>query len=364
MVFELVTSHGDSHAVGAANFSRLASDARSHAELVARVFMGTRLQCAQCHDHPLDRWKQDDYHGLAAIFAGIERGRFVQFRSRGQVTNLKTMQPARPRIPGVETLTGEALNDLGVQAFAEWVIASDNPYTDRAMVNRIWAAMMGRGLIHPVDDLRETNPATHPELLEQLVDYYRSSGYRLRPLLREIALSEAYSRSGSGTGWKAELVAEGVRRLMEPEVLFDAVRDVLEVPSIDPMTGEPLQAVHLLDPSVPNESLDILGRCNRPERCNAMDSSIGLERQLHWIQGEIVQLPLMSQQTFFDRCLEQGLHDRHILTLAYRKVYARFPNDEELSYWLAEITNLKSDRRGWYQDWLASLLSSSEFLYR
>jgi hypothetical protein len=139
---------------------------------------------------------------------------------------------------------------------------------------------------------------------------------------------------------------------------------VLEVPSIDPMTGEPLQAVHLLDPSVPNESLDILGRCNRPERCSAMDSSFGLERQLHWIQGEIVQLPLMSQQTFFDRCLEQGLHDQHILTLAYRKVYARFPSDEELSYWLAEIPNVGPDRRAWYQDWLASLLSSSEFLYR
>jgi hypothetical protein len=364
MAYELLTSHGDSHSVGAANFSRLASDSRSHAELVARVFMGTRLQCANCHDHPLDRWKQDDYHGLAAIFAGIDRGRIVQFRSRGQVTNLKTMQPAQPRIPGVEYLTGKALNDLGVQTFAEWVVNNDNPYTDRAMVNRIWEAMMGRGLIHPVDDLRDTNPATHPELLEKLIVFYRSSGHRLRPLLREIALSQAYSRSGNASGSKADLYASGVRRMMEPEVLFDAVHDVLEVPSFHPKTGKRFQAIRLLDPSIPNESLEILGRCNRPERCSTLDSSFGLERQLHWIQGEIVQSPLMSRQTFFDQCIEQGIDDRSILSLAYKKLYARLPQDDEISLWLGDIPNTEPERRAWYQDWLASLLSSSEFLYR
>jgi hypothetical protein len=366
MVRELLTSSGDSHSIGAANFSRLAGDPRNHAEVVARTFMGVRLQCANCHDHPFDRWTQDDYHGLAAVFAGIDRGRVVRLGSRGEVTNLKTMQAARPRIPGVRFLESADLHDLGVDAFAEWLVDPDNPVLARVMVNRIWCEMMGRGLVHPIDDFRETNPASHPQLLERLAAYYRSEGYRVRPLLRRIALSRVYSRSSveMEPGASEVFYHCGIARPMEPEVLFDAVHDVLEVPSIDPRHGNRFRAVQWIDANVSNESLDILGRCSRPERCNVSARSFGLERQLHWLQGDLVQRPLLSGSTFFDRFIESGADDRTIIENAYRRVYCRFPSPTEIDLWLPQVPTSASQRREWYQDWVWSLLSSSEFMNR
>jgi hypothetical protein len=366
MVHELLTSSGDSHAIGPANFSRLAGDPRSHAEVVARTFMGVRLQCANCHDHPFDRWTQDDYHGLAAVFAGIDRGRVVRLGSRGEVTNLKTLQAARPRIPGVRFLEAAELHDLGVDAFAEWLVDPDNPVLARVGVNRIWCEMMGRGLVHPIDDFRETNPASHPQLLERLAAYYRSEGYRLRPLLRQIALSRVYSRSDVETepGASHVFYHSGIARPMEPEVLFDAVHDVLEVPSIDPTHGNTFRAVQWIDANASNESLDILGRCSRPERCNASAGSFGLERQLHWLQGDLVQQPLLSGSTFFDRLIESGADDRMIIENAYRRVYCRLPSPTEIDLWLPQVPTSAIERREWYQDWVWSLLSSSEFMYR
>jgi hypothetical protein len=364
MARELLTSSGDSHRVGAANFARLSGDPRSHAEVVARTFMGVRLQCANCHDHPFDRWTQDDYHGLAAVFAGIDRGRVVRLGSRGEVTNLKTMQAARPRIPGVRFLESADLHDLGVDAFAQWLVDPDNPVLARVMVNRIWHAMLGRGLVHPIDDFRETNPATHPELLEQMAAFYRANHYRLRPLLREIALSRVYARSGGASGVHDPFYASGMRRALEPEVLFDAIHDVLGTPAIDTSTGAAYRAVLWMDANLSNESLDILGRCSRPERCGNSIESFGLERQLHWLQGDLLQIPLTSGTTFFDRLIDLGVEDRKILDIAYRRVYARLPSADEREHWLEEIPASARQRKEWYQDWVWSLLSSSEFMHR
>src|SRR5262249_38493032 len=104
----LLTATGDSHVIGPANFARMSADARGEAELVSQAFLGTRMQCANCHNHPLDRWTQDDYHGLAAVFARLERGREVRLSARGGVTNLRTGEPAIPRIPGERNLAPDA----------------------------------------------------------------------------------------------------------------------------------------------------------------------------------------------------------------------------------------------------------------
>ena len=189
---ELLMSTGDSHIVGPANFARMSPNARAQAELVSQVFLGARLQCANCHNHPLDRWTQDDYHGLAAVFARLERGRIVSVAARGAVTNLRTGEPAIPRLPGVRYLDPDA--DCRA-AFTDWLTAADNPYFSRALVNRLWQAMFGRGLVEPVDDLRGTNPATHPELLDRLATDFVEHGYDLRHTLRRIATSETFGRS-------------------------------------------------------------------------------------------------------------------------------------------------------------------------
>ena len=156
--------------------------------------MGVRIGCANCHNHPLDRWTQDDYHGLAAIFARMDRGPIVRELPRGEVTHPRTGEPAVPRLPG-----GPALDPDGDprRALADWLTDDENPYFARAAVNWLWAAMFGRGLVEPVDDMRATNPATHPELLDALAADFVAHGYDLRHTLRLIATSATYARGGA-----------------------------------------------------------------------------------------------------------------------------------------------------------------------
>ncbi|MGN6544237.1 MAG: DUF1549 domain-containing protein, partial [Aureliella sp.] len=159
MATDLLTATGDAHAIGPANFGRMFGDARQQAELAGELLLGVRLGCANCHNHPLDRWTQDDYHGLAAIFARLERGRYVKWASRGAVTNPRTGEPAIPRIPGDRYLEPDSDHRADL---ARWLTEEGKHSFAKATVNRLWQAMFGRGLVEPTDDLRDTNPATHP----------------------------------------------------------------------------------------------------------------------------------------------------------------------------------------------------------
>src|SRR5690606_32718278 len=156
----LIESVGDTHQVGPAGFHRLAGDARLEGELVSETLMGVRLRCANCHSHPLDRWTQEDYHGLAAVFAPLERGQIVKLNPLAQVINPRTGYAAVAQIPGGRQLQA---NGETRARFAEWLTEKSNPYFRRAIVGRLWQVMMGRGLVEPVDDLRATNPPSHPE---------------------------------------------------------------------------------------------------------------------------------------------------------------------------------------------------------
>lgn len=385
MVRELLTSDGDSHQVGPANFVRLTNDPRSHAELVANVFMGTRMQCANCHNHPFDRWTQDDYHGLAAIFAGTERGRIVRHSGRGQVTNLRTREPALPRIPGfkyIDAPGNERMEQTAnsekvsvekpnrkdrVEQFADWLTQEDNPLLAKVMANRLWRAMMGRGLVEPSDDFRETNPPSHPELLHRLAQEYRESGYQLRPLLMQIALSDAYGRTSqsSESPIDASFFAVAMRKSLPPEVLLDAVHDALGVGIQDAKSGGATRAVRWIDPSEPNSTLDILGRCSRGTVCGDTVPATGLSAQLHWMNGDVVNSPLLSGKTFFDPMLASDAPARRIIETAYLRILSREPTVSELEHWEkampAASPEQRAARQAWVQDWIWSMLSTSEF---
>lgn len=255
MVREMLTATGDSHVVGASNFTRTAKDTRLHAELVGSVFMGTRIQCENCHNHPFSSWTQDDYHGLAAIFSRLERGRFVQVKKMGAVTNLRTGEAATPRIPGLRDLEDV---DSALEQFANWLLQRDNPHFAKATVNWLWEAMMGRGLVVGVDDFRETNPPTHARLLERLAQDFVDHGCDLRRTLGWIAKSEAYARSRGNQPNAKELEAwygAAVSRPLIPEVLLDAIDDVLLTPEVR-QSQKQKRAIELLDPGIPSPELD------------------------------------------------------------------------------------------------------------
>lgn len=180
--------------------------------------MGVRLRCANCHNHPLDKWTQDDYHGLAAIFAKIDGDQVVALKPSAEVIHPETREMAIPRIPGEAYLPTNS-ND-GRYELVEWLINTENPYFAKAIVSRLWKAMMGRGLVEPVDDFRSTNPATHPELLTALADDFVAHGYNMRRTLKQIALSDAYARSSNAIPQNKpddKFYSHAIRKTLSPE---------------------------------------------------------------------------------------------------------------------------------------------------
>lgn len=359
----LLTAVGDTHQIGPANFARSSSDARSQAELVSQVFMGTRLQCANCHNHPLDRWTQDDYHGLAAVFARLERGQVVQLANRGAVTNVRTGEPAIPRIPGVKYLP---VDEDGRQPLADWLTSADNPYFAKSLVNRLWRGALGRGLVEPADDLRDTNPATHPELLDQLAQDFIDHGYDLRHTLRLIVTSATYARSGMTDNTNLDddrFYSHAMKRPLEPEVLADALYDATGVSDSYGDLPPGTRAVQLVNVLTPSEALDALGRCSRKESCEGVTVSGALPTKLHQLNGELVNRKVSSKASYLHRLLSQNASDAQIIEEIYLRSLSRYPNQAELEYWLKQIVAAGVEQRSnRLEDLQWGILNCSEFV--
>ena len=359
---ELLVATGDSHAVGPANFARTVNDARGQAELVGEFFLGARLGCANCHDHPLDRWTQDDYHGLAAVFAKLDRGRIVRNTARGEVTNLRTGEPAIPRIPGVRHLDTAA---DPIETTADWLTSAANPWFARAAVNRLWQAMFGRGLVEPVDDLRTSNPPTHPVLLDQLAQDFAQHGYDLRHTLRQIALSRTFARSQQPTAESAaddRYYSHSLRRPVMPEVLADALADATDVR--DSFGNDNVQrALQLIDPLSKAPSLDILGRCSRAGGCNDRNSSGGLATQLHLLNGDLINRKLTAVEGRLQKMIGTGSTNEQIVREFYLRGLSREPTNAELEHWLRALrSENEHERKARCEDFVWSLLCSRDFV--
>ncbi|MEM9659494.1 MAG: DUF1553 domain-containing protein, partial [Planctomycetota bacterium] len=362
LAWSLLTATGDAHKVGPANFTRMASDARQHAELASRAFMGVRLQCANCHNHPLDRWTQDDYHGLAAVFARLDRGRQVKALARGDVTNPRTGDPAVPRLPGFADIDPDSDRPA---AFARWLTQPENPYFSRALVNRLWHSMFGRGLVEPVDDLRATNPPSHPELLDRLAADFIDHGCDIRGTLRMIALSDCYGRDNQPLPQNrddARFYSHAWQRPLSAEVLADAIACATGV--AEPYGDQPLgvRAVQLYDPQTPSATLDILGRCSREEACESGSAPRGLPARLHLLNGRLVNGKLRDDRGRLMRLIAEGRSNEQIVTEFYLCALSRYPSKAEFDYWDAQLPPRGStQRRDALEDFAWALLNSSEF---
>ena len=207
MAAELVTAQGSIYTTGPANFFRVATNPEDLAETTAQVFMGVRLQCAKCHHHPFESYGQDDYYGLAAYFARIRTKASQEFGLFGkeQVVFVseagEVRQPRSGKVMPPRPLNASPSDDPSDRrrALARWLTAADNPWLARNVVNRYWGYLMGRGLINPIDDLRETNPASNPELLDAISKRFVDDGFDLKKLLRLIMTSRVYGLSALPT---------------------------------------------------------------------------------------------------------------------------------------------------------------------
>ena len=365
---EMIAASGDSHEHGPAAFHRNAADARGQAEYVAESLLGIRLRCANCHNHPLDRWTQDDYHGLAAIFAGLDRGRIVTFKPGGEVVHPTTGQAAAPRLPGERFLSAK-----GDQrpALAQWIISRQNRRFAKAQVNRLWQSLFGRGLIEPIDDVRDTNPPTHPALLERLAADFVQHDCNLRHTLRLLAGSAAYQRGSkapAGAESDNRYYSHALRRTLPPEVLVDAIGDAVGVPSQfrdlrgEPVPGSP-RAIGLYAPHLASSVLGPLAACDPRGNCAAGDSTStlnDLDVQLHWINGPLVNARLTNAGSEMARLARTNLSTRKLLDEYYLRTLCRLPTAAEVAFWLPKLQGTSRHKK--CEDLAWALLSCRDFI--
>jgi len=368
IVSELLNALGNIQEDGPANFLTLAGDPRDFSEHVSRMFLGSRLGCARCHAHPSDRWTQEDYHALAAYFARVGRdGDTIRVRAQGEVDHPKTGLPVPPKplgAPRPHAFIAPDGADPRRAEFAAWLTTPTNPLFARAFVNRIWKHCFGRGLVEPVDDLRPTNPSSHPELLEELARDFAQHGFDLRQLLRTITSSRTYQLAATSIDSNRiddRLFSHAYPREMPAPVFLDIIAQATGVPHAFEGFPPSTRAIQLPSPQTPSPTLDILGRCARDRACESSGrSGGGLARALHLINGSWVHSKLSGG--ILDQLLERNTSTPDLIAELYRRTLSRPPSESEISEGSRRIDD-SPHRRESAQDLLWALLNCREFAF-
>jgi hypothetical protein len=388
---DLIAAHGSTYAEPPANFYRALRDPQARAEAVAQVFLGVRLQCARCHNHPFDRWTQDDYYGLAAFFPRVQY-RVVENRRRdnldthefdgeqvvwlareGEVKHPRTGAVVRPRLPG----SAEAIDPDSdrLRALADWVARPDNPYFARAQVNRVWYHLMGRGLVDPLDDFRASNPPANGPLLDALTADFVAHHFDLRHLVRTILESRTYQLSAvpNDTNRDDETnFSHALVRGLQAEQLLDALGAVTGAPVKFSGFPEGTRAGELPGVRGPRERrtadgerfLRAFGKPERSLTCEcerSEDTTLGQAFQM--MSGELLQRLLSEPDNRLGRLLKSGRPDRDIVEELYLAALSRPPSEKERRAAEALLARAK-DRRAALEDLAWGLLNAKEFLLR
>jgi hypothetical protein len=376
VVSTLLTAVGDPNDLetgGPVNYAMDAPEANVQAELTAQRFLGLRLRCAQCHDHPFDIWTQDDYYGLASFFAKVERsngrammGRVtVTINPKGQVIHLRTKQPSSPRLLDGKAVTVAAKDDPR-KALAAWITAPDNPYFARAMANWVWAQLFGKGLVDPPDDMSRSNPPVHPELLDALGRHFVASKYDLRELIGTIACSETYGLSSAtvpGNERDTRLFSHHLPRPLTAHQMADALAQATDVPNRYPGAEPTRRAIQVPDPMTASSILDTFGRCSRVSVCASTPAPpLSLRQALLLIGGDVIESKVSSINGYLASALKLELEPEELVENLYYRTVCRPPTAEELSHWAAEL-KAASSRREAAEDLFWALLNSREFAF-
>ena len=305
VVRELLTASGNTYANPPANFYRAAKDPLALAESTAQLFLGVRMQCAKCHNHPSEKWTQDDYYGLAAVFARVGRkpaagvlpkdaatsAEVILSLRAGEVSQPRTSKVMKPRFP----LAGDQDVPAGTDrraAFADWLTKPGNEFFAKSVANRVWFHLMGRGIVDPVDDFRESNPAANDELLAALATDFTKAGFKLRPLVRTIMASRTYQLAAEPNETNADdakYFSHATTKLLTAEQLLDALGDVTGVPEKFPGLPAGTRAVQLPDTDVAHPFLKTFGQPARELACECERESDGnLAQALQLINGPTI----------------------------------------------------------------------------
>lgn len=379
MATELLTAKGNVYLSGPVSYFFVDERPEDLAETTAQVFLGVRLQCARCHHHPMEVWSQEDYWGLAANFARLEVKQTQELGGQGRYGGIKVLRvattiPEKRKLPmdrapqalgGPTFVVTDEATDPRVP-LAAWLVAPENPFFARNIANRYWSYLLGAGLVEQVDDLRDTNPAVMPAVLEALANDFRAGGSDLKRLLRVICNSRVYqtaSRLDPDRDRDGRLFTHRTPRQLPAEVLLDAVNRVLDVSESFAGIPEGTRAIALPDPSIPSDFLATFGRPQRNSPCEcARTASPNLAQALQLLNSESLQKKLSRTDGRLSRLLAER-SDAEIVEELYWWCYSRPPRRDEGAAVLTLVTEGASDRREAFEDLLWTLFNSSEFVF-
>jgi len=380
---DIFTGTGSTRQNGALNYYVLHKDPIDLTENVTQAFLGQRLTCARCHNHPLEKWTQKQYYQMANLFSrvGVKNGddpseSIVFAKTSGDINHPRLLRPMQPTPLDGESMPLDADADRRAH-FAKWLTSPKNQMFARNVVNRIWGTLMGKGLADPIDDVRATNPASNEELFAAVTKDYVEHGFDNKRLIRTILNSAAYQRSADANATNKDdnrFYSKYVIRRLPAEVMLDATSQVLGVPT--PFAGFPAgtRALQLPDSQVASQFLTVFGRparmiCDASERSS--DPSIG--QALHIINGDTLNKKLSNPEGYISLLLRLGLSDPRIIEHMTLSAFGRYPTDDErqqLAKALGEarlpkgtVEQQKDARRQALEDMVWAMLTSKEFLF-
>jgi hypothetical protein len=338
----------------------------------AQVFLGLRLQCAKCHHHPYERWSQDDYYGLAGFFSRLGRKGLGEpppyYASRTRTSNEINPHTGKPIEP--KLLDGEVLKiapeDDPRHKLVDWMAEPSNPFFAKALANRMWGHLMGRGLVDPVDDMRETNPPSNPELLDALAKDFTKSKFDVKHLLRTICNSRTYQLSSEPNEYNQHDKQNHARyyaRRMIAEVLHDAIDQVTDTRTVFNKMSRTARAVDLPHEGFGSYFLDVFDRPPRSSACEcARSSSANLPQVLHLAMSPEIERKISNPKGRIAKLVERKVSPADAVTELYLAAFARVPTAAEQQFALKYLQAEPNRQRG-LEDLCWALLNSREFMY-
>ncbi len=339
----------------ATQFYKVVSDPGKIAGSLSQVFLGVRIECAQCHHHPFDRWSQTDYYGMQAYFTQVlfkktPHGELMGSLKKSPVTkHPRSGAIVNPHLLGTENRAQPPEGDRR-KLLADWMTSPENPWLARNFVNRAWAHFLGRGLIEPVDDVRSTNPPTNPELLDALARHFVEHGYDFHRLIRTMTSSRTYQLSSkpNETNERDEQNYSRVLfKRMEAEVLFDAICQATGV--AEKFRGMPagFRAIQLWDSRMPHDFLELFGRPVRPTPCVCeRTSETNVAQVLHVLNSPEIHAKLSHESGRVAVLIERfSGNDVRLIEDLYLTFYSRFPSPQVRQATVAYLQKNASQRR-------------------
>ncbi len=368
-VRELVTATGISGKYGPVNFYRALRTSDDAAKGISQAFLGIRLDCAQCHHHPFEKWGQDDFYGMAGVFNGLQfqklqADRELVFHAGYRDTRI----PISNRQVVVRPPDGPAVSTDAVdprRELADWMTAAENPWFARLLANRLWGHFLGRGIVEPVDDLRSTNPAVNEPLLAFLTDKVIESGFDAKAIMRLIMNSRVYQLSSTPNttnGRDEQNFSHYMRRRLPAEVLLDAICEVTQVPETFPGLPAGTRSIETWDNRLPSYFLDTFGRSQRQSPCECGKSGAPtMSQALHLMNAPEIEAKIGAAAGRSAALAASERSPDEILDEICLAALGRLPNDKERA--AARTLFQSGSRRTATQDVMWMVLNSYDFLF-